>query len=949
MQTGVFTLPFGVPFYRHVAAWLCEQNLAEIDTIWLPAPRQQQALVQALAQTATAPLLLPKMKTFSPDATAWLGVENAPDILSETARWSFFTSTLTQNDPALAMGRVVALAGAVQGVAQHLYSHSLSSADIVQLVPEQFSSHWGVYAQLIQTTLHAYEAYLAETGKTDPTVATTRWLHMQADHIKQSAAPHLALGFADTTPAGRVVLKSILQAGGAMVIPGVCAEDLQHQHAPAHPQAPLQDLLQALEVKDAAVELAPVPPIHTTCANLFGAGAIAPETLSHVALSLATSPAQEVDVIATSLHTHASAGQKSALITPDRALASAVANRLTSWGVEVDDSAGISLAHTLYGQLAQRFLQAVQNKWRPTSVVSLLTHPFLAAQVPNWAETFQVFDKKVLRGLKPIPGLGNLLAGAQRQSAEAQAAMKPLTNVLENLYHHCPTADERPVQSWWQTWQQALGVLAGTAGVFSNRPDVEHILAEAAESFGTAPQPVQGAAAYLEAALAAATVRAPRSKNTKIFIWGTLEARLQEVDFAVLGGLTRGQWQPSDHPLLSKAQWVQLGVTPPTQAGGLVAHDWAYILCQPKVLLTYSTRDSGGAPAEPARLISRLQGAMDAKDFAALSARGAKWVEHVRNQRRVGAMRTATPATGKVDSTLLPPQWSATALTALLNCPYKAYTEKLLGLKELDSWEEPAGAALRGEVLHRIFELATTPKPLPKGPQPWQGAWSNENRSAIIHHVEAIAAQVLPQMVDELSAALWAPRLVRIIPAFVDEMITRAAQGHTVNAVEQGYKRTFAPALTVYAKADRVDTTPNGAHVVDYKTGSKLPTGKDVVTGRAPQLGVLGVTAQQHHTVEDIALERYTPGGKSALETFSLKGKLQKEKTDMPNWLAMVSTQLEALATKLANPQTQLPATPGALKGSSFGGPCETCCYAGVCRVAEWAPYLEDTRAEGAQ
>jgi ATP-dependent helicase/nuclease subunit B len=934
MQTGVLTLPFGSQFYRQASAWIAGKCLHNVDTLWFPAPRQQQAFLKALSGHIDGPIKLPNLRTFSPTLDTWANSNLQFDVLTDQERWSFFVGEVQRQNPDLAMSRVVALASAVQGVVQHLYSHSLTAEHLETLVPENFYSHWAIYAGLINTTFSAYEAHLNSLGKVDPTYATVRWLEEQAKQVIKSGKTHIALGFADSTPAGRRVLRAIIESGGIVIVPGLAQGDLEAELPAAHPQAPLQELLKDLGA-GAYQELVPAPVMHDVCKNLFSDKPVEEHCLESVNVAVADSSVQEVEIISTALRAQASRGMVSALVTPDLTLARQVEGRLSGWGIQVDNSAGTRLTETLYGQLVEQFFTAVTQKWRPTAIVSLLTNPLLTSS--TWESGLESFDQYVLRGIKPTPGLGNLLSLARRQGQPVQESYAVVTQRLSIVYDHLPAGIEHSLKDWWQGWKQALDALmAEQKGLFAGREHVLGALDEAVKNFSEQSLTALSAASYLSAVLGQVTLRAPASKETQVYIWGPLEARLQELDFVVVGGLTERQWQPSEHPLLNRAQWAELGVKAPIQSGGLVAHDWCYLMAQQKVLLSYSAKDDGGAPSEPARLISRLQGACSKEAYTKLLRKGEAWRDWVRTDRRRGQANYTLPAQGAVDSALMPEKWSATSLSALLNCPYKAYVRWILGLKEKDEWEEPAGAALRGEVLHKIFEELTNPQ----GEYAWKGVWSQAEKENILAHANQLVQELLPKLVDSLSLALWEPRFHKILPIFIDEVIASAEAGRTIAAVEEGYVESVDN-LTLFAKADRVDTVHGKQVVIDYKTGGSLPSAADIFSGRAPQLGVLG-TALGCGKVDDVLLERYSPGGSKVLERFSVQEKLPKGTESVTGWLVDVRVHLQNLAKTLQTADTSLPATPGNLQGMAFGGPCSTCRYQGVCRVQEWGGHVDE-------
>ncbi len=93
-----------------------------------------------------------------------------------------------------------------------------------------------------------------------------------------------------------------------------------------------------------------------------------------------------------------------------------------------------------------------------------------------------------------------------------------------------------------------------------------------------------------------------------MFIWGLLEARLQQADLTILGGLNEGVWPalPAPDPWLAPKIRANLGLPGLEFRVGLSAHDFASALGAPQVLITRARRDSR-SPTVASRLWLRLQ------------------------------------------------------------------------------------------------------------------------------------------------------------------------------------------------------------------------------------------------------------------------------------------------------------------------------------------------------
>ena len=89
-------------------------------------------------------------------------------------------------------------------------------------------------------------------------------------------------------------------------------------------------------------------------------------------------------------------------------------------------------------------------------------------------------------------------------------------------------------------------------------------------------------------------VRPPYGGHPRIFIWGLLEARLQQADLMILGGMNEGVWPslPAPDPWLAPKIRANLGLAGLEFRTGLAAHDFASALGAPRVLVTRARRDA---------------------------------------------------------------------------------------------------------------------------------------------------------------------------------------------------------------------------------------------------------------------------------------------------------------------------------------------------------------------
>ena len=101
-------------------------------------------------------------------------------------------------------------------------------------------------------------------------------------------------------------------------------------------------------------------------------------------------------------------------------------------------------------------------------------------------------------------------------------------------------------------------------------------------------------------------VRPAYGGHPRIAILGLLEARLQQADLVILGGMNEGVWPalPQPDPWLAPKIRANLGLPGLEYRLGLAAHDFASLLGAPRALITRARRDSR-SPTVASRLLPR--------------------------------------------------------------------------------------------------------------------------------------------------------------------------------------------------------------------------------------------------------------------------------------------------------------------------------------------------------
>jgi ATP-dependent helicase/nuclease subunit B len=649
--------------------------------------------------------------------------------------------------------------------------------------------------------------------------------------------------------------------------------------AVAHPQFAMHGLLKRIGILRRDVVLLAEPAPHgrepfvsqalrpTATTDRWRQWLMQPDAATQCAAALrdltvieAAGAEEEATAIAVALReTLETPGKTAALVTPDRALARRVIGALERWQIAVDDSGGDSLADAGAGIFARLVAEAALAGAEPVTLLALLKHPLLRLGRPAGAclRAVEALELAVLRGPRPRPGTAGL--------AHAFATLRATLQQPDGLHHtdmrHRLTQDEcddvavlieqlaaalQPLETMPRLPQplaalvknhyaclvalggdDADGVAAFTGpdgralvSLFDELRETPH-----ADSLAVAPADY---ADLFHALIAERVVRKPSLPDVRVRIYGPLEARLQQVDRMILGGLVEGTWPPDTRtdPWLSRPMRHQLGLDLPERRIGLSAHDFTQALGAREVMLTSATK-LGGAPTVTSRFMQRLAALAGEDDWAQALKRGADYLDWARAlDRPMAPPQPIAQPSPRPARAQRPNRLSVTEIEDWLRDPYTIYARHILRLRPLDAVDTPPGAADRGTVIHAAVAKFTAD---------FAAKLPDDPAAALI----AIGADAFRTLEDFPEAkAFWWPRFLRIAQWFADWEKGRRDGGivHPEIFGKLTIPRDGERPFTLTGRADRIEQRADGRYaILDYKTG-RLPGHDEVKVGFAPQL-----------------------------------------------------------------------------------------------------------------
>ncbi len=832
--------------------------------ILLPNNRAVRTLTEAFVRASDGGLVLPRLIAIGdPEIGERIGGALDPLELADEV-----PPAIDPLDRQLLLARLVRADGDSAAEAMRLAAElartmdamaieEVASSRLAEAVDEtpEFAAHWLASLDRFRALIDRWPALLAERGLIDLADRRSRLLHALAERwaTRPPEGFTIAAGITTGAPAIAALLARVARLDHGMVILPALAElrvmpdeewdalgpDEEGQAEESHPQYHLKRLLDRIGVARGEVVQwrgggrAASPAIrgraiaHAMVAADFSdkwTGLSPPERrLTGIRIAELPDPASEAQAIAIALREAVETeGRTAALVTPDRTLAARVSAHLVRWGIEADDSAGQPLSATPAGTLLLSIASAAVEDLAPVALLALAKHPLVGGEGEarrNWLDAVRALDL-ALRGPRPRAGLAGLDERFAEKKADAPwSKVRPLVAPLAGRIDAATSLAAVAIAlrelvdalAGEAAWRGADGRAA--AQLLADLEQSPDALALAVNSDDILP--------LLRQMMDAVPVRRPYGGHPRIFVWGLLEARLQQADLMILGGMNEGVWPslPAPDPWLAPRIRRTLGLPGLEFRTGLAAHDFMSALGAPRVLLTRARRD-GRSPTVASRLWLRLQAMTGGMTRDQRLERLAQALDAADMGPPIKRPAPCPPLDAR------PKRIAVTDLDRLNADPFAYYAKAILKLRAEEPVDAEHHAAWKGTAVHAVLEH-----------------WFKEDDCDPQKLISRARALIEDVSIHAMLRALWEPRLMEAIGWIVGEVEKDRASGRKPIAAEISGETVIA-GVTLHGKADRIDRLADGSlAIVDYKTG-KAPSNMAVEKGFALQLGLLALIAR---------------------------------------------------------------------------------------------------------
>ncbi|MCH2037657.1 MAG: double-strand break repair protein AddB [Rickettsiales bacterium] len=740
---------------------------------------------------------------------------------------------------------------------------SIDIATIQEMDTTHLAQHWQDNYHFLKIISEHLPAILHEDGSVTLESYKNHIIEALATCWQQKALDYQVTAVLTTghTKATRTLLQTISELpNGVVMLPNIdplMSDDEWSQIDATHPLFHIKEFTDLIDIKSIESLLQKLPShasssklnhllhdvmLPTTLTNRWHDNeAHAPDSVGHVQYIECDHLNEEAHVISTIIRYYMDENdqQTIALVTSNFDLITLTENLLKKWQIEGDNSIGIPIGKTPIGSFMSLILESIPRTINPVSLLALLKHPLTACGLSNIScnQMARTIERRFLRGIHTqaitLAYIEAYVQEHQPPSDELLTMIRYVKNVSSKL-QHALKRDKVDFKHILDVHINCAEMLAtsnagdsNTQSLWSTNEGQEYAkelqqLRHSSDSLESI-DPLSYPEMY-QSIFADTIIRKKYHSTPNLKILSPSEARLIRHDVTIIADCNDGTWPPREQysPWLSTSLQKQLHLHSPERVVGEYAAIFKELFLAPNVIVTRS-KTIRHAPTTISHWLQRFQASLRCDALDRLMKPLQPW------QQWSHYLNTPTDAVYLKPPAPCPPiearpkKLSATDIDLLIKNPYALYAKKVLILRKLQPIGEALDASDFGNLVHDIL---------------YRFCIQSNNSFDELMRLTHEALNIFHHSPNVY--AIWLPKLESIMQWFYEKHNTQLQELSNIVYEETG--SVSYEGVTVHAKADRIELSNEGVHIIDYKTGNP-PSTKKVLAGVAPQMLVEAVIA----------------------------------------------------------------------------------------------------------
>ena len=628
------------------------------------------------------------------------------------------------------------------------------------------------------------------------------------------------------------------------------------------------------------------------------------------------------------------------IVTQDRRLARRVRALLERANISLQDSAGWALSTTSAAAALERWLECIEQQFEHVALLDLLKSPFIfdGDHSSQYLQTIYRFENDIVLHENIASGMHRYQRALESRrkrlgklwSEQTFSSVQELLETLQNA--------ARPLYEFKNKQQQEPAVFlhllfeslekTGMLSAFKQDLAGQRVIQELEKlQIAIEHHPISMNWSELRSWIGRTLERfsfKPATRDNRVSLVDLKQSQFLQFDAVILAGTDKNHLPGTtkQQAFFNDAVRFSLGLPASDEHMKENFHYFLQLLSSaPKLLITHHLSNNSGEQTILSPWVEALS------NFHTL-AYGNK-LENTELLDMLVETHTAVIRDERVElpptdcqprpvspTNLLPTSISASSYQQLIDCPYKFFAGRLLGLTASDEISEVLSKADYGERVHRCLEAFHGNVDVLPGP--FLDQITDNNRQDAEKLLEEIAKSVFASdLEDNFEHRGWLQRFLSLIPLYIEWQIKHNQHWSIHDTESQIQINQPGIDISLKGRLDRIDRNDNGLDIIDYKTGY-TPRQVEVDEGEAVQLPFYALLSEQAvNRVEYLSLDQSKVKTAASLEADELQSLVESNQH-----------RLKELIHDLAN-NAQLPA---------WGDDtvCGYCDMSGLCRRDNW-------------
>ncbi len=587
--------------------------------------------------------------------------------------------------------------------------------------------------------------------------------------------------------------------------------------------------------------------------------------------------------------------QNIGIVTTDRKLVRRLRAVLDHANLMINDAAGWALATTSAAVVVEWWIQLIEERYSAKQLLALAHSPFFSVSDPKFHQkAIDYFEKEIVLKFNIHSGIKRYRDALEKLQNKDQTADVEIFNYLLNLLDTFENSAQLlsklhgsksyPLHRFINELLNSLkpiGIYTSLHNDEAGKQIIELFENQIAH-FKLVDNRMNWSECrrFMSRIFDQQNYKPPTnlSTNQPMVTFCSLEqSRLQNFDALIIASMDKNNFPGASNIYVFFNEQVRNELNIPSWRDDHTRHLHHFrclLDASEKILITVQT-EQNGEPVRPSPWLEAIETFHHMAYNKSLVDPQLEYLVHQKSSCVVKDTDIPPPQATKQPSpvlttTLTPDKISISQYQNLVNCPYQYFALTCLKLSPTDELQEELNKADFGSLVHQSIHAFFSN--VANLPGPFNERITEHNREKaedLLHNISEKVFVYANGNIDDndFNIQLWLQRWTSLIPKFIDWEIKRQIN-FTSEQHETSVHLNIDANFQAYGRLDRVDQSPDGHAIVDYKTG-QTPSKVSVMAGEQVQLPMYALLHDADQNTTTSQVEYVAIGDKNTVKSLA--------------------------------------------------------------------------------